>query len=157
KAIANGTFDPANPSASLLADFFPYNPKYHVGAFVAVGDINNDGFDDIVTGATVGNPDVRVYNGKDIANHTFDPAGVSLLAEFFPYLARYNLGASVAVGDVEGDGYADIITGATAGNPDVHIYRSKDIAQRSFKPHGSSLVAQFFAYQLNVNMGVYVA
>jgi hypothetical protein len=138
QAFAKGTFDPTNPNASLIAQWFAYGLNFNVGANVAVGDIEHDGFADIVTGATVGNPDVRVFRGKDIANHTFDPNGASLIAQWFPYALGFNVGANVAVGDVNGDGFADVVTGATAGNPDVRVFSGKDIAQGTFNPTGSS-------------------
>ncbi len=156
-ALENGTFNPANPNASLLAQFFPYALQFNVGANVAVGDIEKDGFADIVTGATVGNPDVRVYSGKDIANHTFNPNGASMLAQWFPYGLQFNIGANVAVGDVNGDGFADVVTGATAGNPDVRVYNGKDIALHTFNPTGTSQLAQFFAFGLQFNIGAFVA
>jgi hypothetical protein len=157
KALATGTFDPNNPDASLLVSFFAYGLNFNVGANVAVGDIEHDGHADIVTGATVGNPDVHVYRGKDIANHTFDPNGASLVMSFFPYALGFNIGANVAAGDVTQDGYADIVTGPTAGNPDVRVYNGKDIAQARFDPTGASLLAEFFPYALNFNVGAFVA
>ena len=157
KALATGTFNPNNPTASMLAGWFPYSINFNVGANVAVGDIEHDGYADIVTGASVGNPDVRVYSGRDITNHTFNPDGASMVAEWFPYGLGYNIGANVAVGDVNGDGYADVVTGATAGNPDVRVYSGRDIATHAFNPNGSSMMAQFFAYGLNFNVGAYVA
>jgi hypothetical protein len=157
KAFANGTFDPNNPDASLIAQWFPYALQFNVGANVAVGDIEHNGFADIVTGATVGNPDVRVYRGKDIAGGTFNPNGTSLIAQWFPYGLDFNVGANVAVGDVTGDGFADVVTGATVGNPDVRVYNGKDIAQGTFNPLGNSLLAQFFPYALQFNVGAFVA
>jgi hypothetical protein len=156
RALATGTFNPANPNASLLAQWFPYALQFNVGANVAVGDIESNGYADIVTGATVGNPDVRIYRGRDIATGTFNPTGASLLAQWFPYALQFNVGANVAVGDVNGDGYADIVTGATAGNPDVRIYNGRDLAQGNFNPT-SSLLAQWFAYGMNFNVGAFVA
>src|SRR5262249_47318695 len=131
--------------------------QFNVGANVAVGDINHDGYADIVTGATVGNPDVRVFSGKDIARGAFSPDGASLMTQFFPYAVQFNVGANVAVGDVNGDGYADLVTGATAGNPDVHVYSGKDITTGVFRPDGASLLAQFFPYAIQFNVGVFVA
>jgi phospholipase/lecithinase/hemolysin len=141
----------------LLVQFFPYGTGFNVGANVAVGDISGDGYADIVTGATMGNPDVRVYRGKDIATGTFDPNGNSLLAQFFPYALQFNVGANVAVGDVNDDGYADIVTGANIGNPDVRVYSGKDIVNHTFKPTAPSLLAQFFAYGTGFNVGAFVA
>src|SRR5262249_19228826 len=154
---ATGTFDSNNPDAHLLASFFAYGLQYNVGANVAVGDIEHNGYADIVTGATAGNPDVHVYRGKDIAQGTFNPAGSSLLAQWFPYGLNFNVGANVAVGDLAGDGFAEVVTGATAGNPDVRVHNGKDIAQGTFHPTGSSLLAQFFPYALQFNVGAFVA
>src|SRR5262249_45489007 len=152
-----GTFNTANPDASLLAQFFPYALQFNVGANVAVGDIEKNGYADIVTGATVGNPDVRVYRGKAIATGPFDPNNASLLAQFFPYALQFNVGVNVAVGDVNKDGYADIVTGASVGNPDVRVFSGKAIATGTFQPNGSSQLAQWFAYGLNFNVGAFVA
>jgi hypothetical protein len=157
KAFANGTFKSANPNASLLAEFFAYGLNFNVGANVAAGDIEHNGYADIVAGATAGNPDVHVYRGFDIAQKQFDPNGKSLLAHWFPYALQFNVGANVAVGDLNGDGFADVVTGATAGNPDVRVYNGQDIANGTFDPAGKSLLAQFFAYGLNFNVGAFVA
>jgi hypothetical protein len=157
KAFANGTFNSANPSASLLAQFFAYGLNFNVGANVAAGDIEHNGYADIVTGATAGNPDVHVYRGKDIAQGKFDPSGKSLVAHWFPYALQFNVGADLAVGDVNGDGYADVVAGATAGNPDVRVYSGQDLANGTFDPTGKSLLVQFFAYGLNFDVGAFVA
>jgi uncharacterized delta-60 repeat protein len=156
-AFASGTFNPANPDASVLAQWFAYALQFNVGANVAVGDIEGNGYADIVTGASQGNPHVRVYRGKDIAMGHFNPVpGGSIIAEFFPYALQFNVGANVAVGNVSGSGFADIVTGATIGNPHVKIYRGQDIATNTFNPD-ASIMAQFFAYNLNFNVGAYVA
>jgi hypothetical protein len=157
KAFATATFDPADPDASLIAQWFPYGLNFNVGANVAVGDVEDNGYADIVTGATAGNPDVRVYRGKDIATGTFNPNGASLIAQWFPYALQFDVGVNVAVGDVTGDHFADVVTGATAGNPDVRVYNGKDIALGTFNPVGSSVLAQFFPYALGFNVGAFVA
>jgi serralysin len=157
KALATGTFNSTNPDASLLVSFFAYGIGFNVGVNVAAGEVLKDGYADIVTGADAGNPDVRVFSGKDIANHAFDPTGNSLLAQWFPYALQFNVGANVAVGDINNDGYADIVTGATTGNPDVRVYNGKDIADRIFDPAGASQLAQFFPYGLGFGIGAFVA
>ncbi len=155
-AFARGTFNPANSDASMIAHWFPYALNINVGANVAVGDVEGNGFADIVTGADMGNPDVRVYRGRDIAGRTFDPNGASLVAQWFPYGLNFNVGANVAVGDVTGDGFAEVVTGATAGNSDVRVYSGKDIATGHFDPQGTSLLAQFFPYAKGFNVGAFV-
>jgi uncharacterized protein (TIGR03118 family) len=159
KAVFGGTFDPNNPGASQLASFNAFDPKFNTGVNVAVGDVSGNGFADIVTGASAGNPDVRVFSGKDIANHTFNPTGASQLVQFFAYGLQFNVGANVAVGDLNGDGFADLVTGATAGNPHVKVYTGKAIANHTFNPSNpdASLLTQFFAYGLQFNVGAFVA
>jgi hypothetical protein len=159
KALATGTMTSANPYAGLLAHWFAYGLNYNVGTNVAVGDINHDGYADIVTGASTGNPHVKVYNGKDIATGVFDGNNpdASVIASFFPYALQFDVGANVAVGDVNHDGYADIITGASIGNPDVRVYSGRDIAAGTFNPYGASQLAQWFAYGLQYDIGVTVA
>jgi hypothetical protein len=155
-AFVNGTFNVNNPDADLLASFFPFGSGFNVGVNVAVGDVNGDGFADIVTGAASGNPDVRVFNGKDIATGTFNP-GTSLLAQWFPYALQFNVGVNVAVGDVSKNGFDDVVTGASVGNPDVRVFSGHDIATHTFNAFGSSQLAQWFAFGLNFNIGAFVS
>jgi hypothetical protein len=161
RAFATGTFNASNPDASLLTQFFPYALSFNVGANVAVGDVNGDGFADIVTGATAGNPHVKVFDGKAIAKGTFNRNNpdASLITQFFAYSMEFNVGANVAVGDVNGDGSADIITGATAGNPHVKVYDGKALSAAGKNPSNpdAALLAQFFAYGMQFNVGVNVA
>jgi uncharacterized protein (TIGR03118 family) len=160
KAIRNRTFDQNNPDASLLASFFAYDLQFHVGVNVAVGKINGDSFADIVTGAAQGNPHVKVYNSAAIANGTFGQnPEANVLTSFFAYPLNINLGANVAAGDVTHSGFADLITGATSGNPHVKIFSGQAIARRTLSPHNpdASLRASFFAFGLNQNVGASVA
>jgi hypothetical protein len=158
-AIVNGTFSAANADSSLLASFFPYALQFNVGATVAVGDVNGDGFGDLITGANVGNPDVRVYNGTDIARGTFNPNGSSLLVQWFAYGLNFNVGVNVAAGDLNADGFADVVTGATGGNPHVKVYSGLAITNGTFNGMNpdASLLAQLFPFALQFNVGAYVA
>src|SRR5262249_61391407 len=99
--------------------------NFNVGAFVAVGDTNGDGFGDVITGASVGNPDVHAYDGKAIATDTFDGThpDASQLTQFFAYDAGFNIGAAVAAADFDADGKAEILTGASAGSPHYRVVK----------------------------------
>ena len=109
-----------------------------------MGDVEGDGYADIVTGATVGNPHVRVYSGLVVANG--GSADDAAIGQFFAYGLQYDIGVNVAVADVEGDGHADIITGASQGSPHVKVYSGKNFA--SYSANGNldaDVIEQFFA------------
>ena len=125
--------------SGVLRSFFPYDTRFTGGVYVAAGDINGDGRDDIITGAGAGGgPHVQVFSGAD----------GSVLRSFFAYDTRFTGGVRVAAGDINGDGLADIITGAGAGGgPHVRVFSGADV----------SVLASFFAYDTRFTGGVYVA
>jgi hypothetical protein len=108
-----------NPSR--IGEFLAYDYRYFGGVFVATGDVNGDGRADIVTGTNGnGGPEVKAFDGQTIGVNT-PPARV--LDDFFAYSPLFNGGSTVAVADVNGDGIADIITGAgPGGGPHVRIF-----------------------------------
>lgn len=99
---------PASPPSS----FHAYPAGFLGGVRVAAGDINGDGIPDIITGAGAGSTGghVRVFDGQSGGQ----------LNSFFAY-GGFSGGVHVASGDVTGDGYADIVTGAGAGAPGGHV------------------------------------
>ncbi|MFO0803390.1 MAG: VCBS repeat-containing protein [Gemmataceae bacterium] len=101
-------------TGNLLRSFYAYAPSFAGGVNVAVGDFDSDGKAEIVTGAGVGGaPHVKVFDG----------ATLSELRSFYAYDSSAVGGVSVAVGDVTGDGTADIVTGAGAGGgPHVKVF-----------------------------------
>ncbi len=81
------------------------------GVNVACGDIDGDGFDEIVTGAGPGavfGPHVRGWNVDGAAVQPVP--GVS----FFAY-GTLKWGVNTACGDIDGDGIDEIVTGAGPG------------------------------------------
>jgi hypothetical protein len=123
----------------LVREFMAYGSTFSGGVFVAAGDTNGDGYADIITGPDAGGgPHVRVFSGKD----------GSSLQSFFAYGSTFAGGVRVAAGDVNGDGHADIITGAGPGGaPHVRVFNGLNLA----------LLTEFFAYGSSFTGGVYVA
>jgi hypothetical protein len=98
----------ATPMAGI--NFFAYG-TLKFGTNVALGDIDGDDFDEIVTGAGPGSvfgPHVRGWN-VDGGTATSMP-GVSFLA-----YGTNQYGVNVACGDIDGDGIDEIITGPGPG------------------------------------------
>ncbi len=93
--------------------FYAYDWRFDGGVHVTCGDVYNNGRDMIITGAGPGGgPHVRV----------FDHWG-GLWAQFFAYDWLFRGGVQVASGDLNGDGYEEIITGAgPGGGPHVRVF-----------------------------------
>jgi len=110
-------------SGAIIRDFYAYTTQFTGGVFVAGGDIDGDGFADIVTGAGgSGSTHVKAFSGRD----------GSLLRSFNVYPSQYIGGATVAAGDVNGDGFADIVTGTTVGGgPNVRVFDGQTNALRN--------------------------
>jgi hypothetical protein len=139
---------------TLLADFFGIDdPNFRGGARTAVGDVNGDGTPDLVVAAGFGGgPRVAIFDGKSIG------PGLTprkLVNDFFVFEQTLRNGAYVAVGDIDGDGFADLIAGGgPGGGPRVLAYSGHDLTQQS----GTfTVVANFFAGDTNSRGGVPVA
>ncbi len=97
-----------------IKNFFPYD-YYQGGVSIATGDINNDGFDDIISGVTSANANTSAKTPPHIV--AFDAKTGRVLASFYAYGTGFLGGVNVAGGDVNNDGYADIITTPSFGGP----------------------------------------
>jgi hypothetical protein len=157
QSFVNGTFSEGAPDADALAIGFVYGVNFKVGARVAAGDVNQDGYADLVTGASAGNPHVKVFDGRFIADGSFNGnVSSQLLTSFFAYGLQFNVGANVAVGDLNHDGAGDVITGASTGNPHVKAYNGRGITAGDFTNAEFHVFLSFFPYALHFNVGVTV-
>ncbi len=113
------------------------------GVRVAVADLTGDGYPDLVAAAGPGGgPRVGVYDGK-----TGQPVP-GPLGSFFAYDPAFTGGVTVAAGDLDGDGVADVATAADAGGgPHVRVWSGKTGQQ----------LASFFAFEPEFTGGVRLA
>ena len=107
-----------DPAAGLVrrANFFTVDPGFRGGARTAVGDVNRDGTPDLAVAAGYGGgPRVVLFDGRRAFTTTgFDEAD-KLVPDFFAFPDAVRNGVYLAAGDVDGDGFADLVFGAAAG------------------------------------------
>ncbi len=122
----------ADKSGDKIRDF---SLSEHIN--IASGDLNGNGEEEIVLAASFGDkPEIRIFN----------QAG-NILGRFFAYHPDFLGGISLAVYDLNGDGLAEIITGAgPGGGPHVRVF-----------DHKGQLKSQFFAGSQDFRGGVKIA
>lgn len=144
-------FSGGNPNA-VAADFWGIaDENFHGGVRLAVGDINADGRDDLVVAAGQGGgPRVAVYDGRTVA--AGNPQRV--VWDFYAFAPTFGGGTYVAMADVNGDGYDDLIVGAgEGGGPHVRALSGRSLSRGVYTDE----VASFFAGDPNSRRGVRVA
>lgn len=123
-------------AALLITEINPFQditPTTDQEASVASGDIDGDGFADIVVGLGGGIvPIIEIYSGKDY----------HLMSRIAPFHHETFTGKiNLAVGDINGDNYDDIIVGqGSGGHGLVEVYNGILISEKG------TLVARYTAH-----------
>ncbi|QDU18854.1 VCBS repeat-containing protein [Urbifossiella limnaea] len=118
------------------------------GLFLAAGDVDRDGRDELALSADAGGGTrvvlFRVYGGR-----------LTVAADFLAFGdASFRGGSRVAMADVNRDGAADLVVGAgLGGGPRVAVYDGAALAAGK----ADRLVPDFFALDSSLRSGVYVA
>jgi hypothetical protein len=145
KILAGGSF------GNVIPDFFglPY-PDFRGGLRLASADINRDGFADVVVApGEGGGPRVTVYDGASVAGG--NPK--LMVNDFFVFDSNLRSGLYLTAGDIDGDGFADVVAGSgEGGGPRVRVIGGASIASGS-----PVATADFFAGNTNDRGGVRVA
>lgn len=139
--IVNGATNTALVGATRVLDGFTG------GTFVAAGDIDRDGKAELVVSADRGGtPLVEVYR--------YSNGGVVKSLGFLPFSAANGNGVRVSLGDLNGDGAADLILGTGAGQaPRVAIYDGATLGAGRTQ----TLRPSFLAFGADAGHGVNVA
>ena len=132
-------------AVTLQSSFFAFSaPSFTGGVYVAAGDTDANGIDDVIVGAGAGGGSrVQVYSGS--ANGVVT---TSTLNDFFAYSSAFTGGVVVAAGDRNADGDDEIITAPASGGG----YNIK-----SFDGNGTgnspTVVDNFFAFNDITSIG----
>ena len=121
--------------------FLAFDPAYKGGLFVNAADVTGDGTKDIVISSGLGvRSHIKIFDGS---------TGLEL-ASFYAFEEGFKGGSTVAVGDTDGDGVAEIVVGKGPGSePLVRIFEQKS--------DGWSQRSEFLAFERFFRGGVYVA
>ena len=124
---------------NTLLEMNVYDTAFRGGIYVTTGDTNGDNIPEIITGAGAGGgPHVKVLNARTGAE----------LASFFAYDPLFRGGISVAAADLDGNGIAEIVTGAgPGGGPHVKVFDSTSF----------HVMKEFMAYDPSFRNGIFVA
>ncbi|MBX9624508.1 MAG: putative Ig domain-containing protein [Gemmataceae bacterium] len=149
KTVLGGT------PARLVNDFFAFNGPDAVtlrnGVFVAAGDLDGDGFGELVFGGGPGGaPRVFALSGKMISAGDVAGAQANPVSNFFVAGNTSDRGGvRVGAADADADGKADLVAGSGAGSPArVRVYLGKHLTSaaepgtaQDLAPFGGAVLA----------------
>ncbi len=115
------------------------------GARVAIGDVNNDGTPDLLVAAGFsGGPRVALFDGATVLG-----TPTRLVSDFFAFPGQDAVtlrnGVFAALGDIDGDGFADLIFGGGPGGaPRVFILSGALVSANDVAGAQAAPIANFF-------------
>lgn len=120
----------------LQGSFFAYDKNSRGGVSVALGDVDGDGQDEIITGPGQGiEPLIKIFSTKGVLKNSF-----------LAYDKKFKGGVSVATGDTNGDGKIEIVSApGIGGGPHIRIFNAR-----------GDVLANFFAYDKSYHGGIKV-
>jgi hypothetical protein len=88
--------------SNLIKEFYAYEKSFNGGVNVLAADLDNDNIAEIITAPYIERePQIRIYDYE-----------AKLINQFMAYPPSFRGGINLAQGDVDQDGYTDILTGA---------------------------------------------
>jgi hypothetical protein len=141
-------------SGTVLNSFLPYERDFVGGVRVATGDVDNDGVDEIITAPGRGRaPELRIFE-QDTANIAPNPSVP--LQSFLAYDPSFSYGFNLSVADVNGDGWADLVTVPSYGTSDMKVFLNSQNPIAPFDPANPALVKTFRAFSTTSSIGGWV-
>ncbi|MBI4600026.1 S8 family serine peptidase [Candidatus Uhrbacteria bacterium] len=120
-------------AGALVAQFFAYDPRFRGGVNIAVGDVDGDGQEEIVTApASRGGPHIRVFTLSG-----------AVKKNFFGYDKGLRGGYHLALGDLNSDGKDDIALtplDTSVHGGDVRVFSEDGVLRSQFSAYPKMLV-----------------
>ncbi|VTS08658.1 beta strand repeat-containing protein [Tuwongella immobilis] len=128
-----------------------YEASFLGGVFLAAGDIDGDGFAEIVISPDQG-------GGGRIVVLRYNGAGFDRIADFFGIDdPNFRGGARVAVGDVNGDGIQDLVVAAGfGGGPRVALFNGVRVLAGTNGANADKIIPDSFVFEQTLRNGVFV-